>query len=129
MADRVLLVMARRGSRYVAGALNFLGEDCLYGRNWGCIEDIPFLHFELCYHQAIDIAGARGLARVEAGAQGPHKLKRGYRPVITRSMHFLSDLRLKAAVADFLVRERAAIAHEVAAMERELPFRKRGQQG
>jgi predicted N-acyltransferase len=129
MPDRVILVMAKRGGRWVAGALNFLGADCLYGRNWGCIEDIPFLHFELCYHQAIDIAGARGLRRVEAGAQGPHKLKRGYRPVITRSMHWLADLRLRAAVADFLERERAAIAAEVQALARELPFRERGEEG
>ncbi|MFN7174428.1 MAG: GNAT family N-acetyltransferase [Thermaurantiacus tibetensis] len=123
MADRVLLVVAVRGGRRVAGALNFLGSDCLYGRHWGCIEDIPFLHFELCYHQAIDIAGHLGLARVEAGAQGPHKVKRGYRPVITRSMHHLADLRLAAAVADFLERERAAVAREAALFEAELPFR------
>ncbi|WP_448579294.1 GNAT family N-acetyltransferase [Thermaurantiacus sp.] len=124
MADRVILVMARRGGRFVAGALNFLGDDCLYGRNWGCIEDIPFLHFELCYHQAIDIACSRGLKRVEAGAQGPHKVKRGYRPVVTRSMHHLADLRLGAAVADFLERERAAVAHEARLFEDDLPFRK-----
>ncbi len=123
MADRVILVVAVKGGRRVAGALNFLGADCLYGRHWGCIEDIPFLHFELCYHQAIDIAGQRGLARVEAGAQGPHKVKRGYRPVITRSMHHLSDLRLAAAVADFLARERLAVAHERALFEADLPFR------
>ncbi|WP_448584973.1 GNAT family N-acetyltransferase [Thermaurantiacus sp.] len=123
MADRVLLVMARRGGRYVAGALNFLGSDCLYGRNWGAIEDIPFLHFELCYHQAIDIACRLKLPRVEAGAQGPHKVKRGYRPVITRSMHFLADLRLRAAVADFLERERSAVAREVQLFEADLPFR------
>jgi predicted N-acyltransferase len=123
MADRVMLVMARRSGRFVAGALNFIGEDCLYGRNWGSIEEIPFLHFELCYHQAIDIAGRLRLPRIEAGAQGPHKVKRGYRPVITRSMHFLADLRLRAAVADFLERERAAIAHEARLFEAELPFR------
>jgi hypothetical protein len=123
MADRVMLVVAKRGGRSIAGALNFVGSDCLYGRNWGAIEDIPFLHFELCYHQAIDIACRLKLARVEAGAQGPHKVKRGYRPVVTRSMHFLADLRLRAAVADFLVRERAAIAQEVRLCEADLPFR------
>ncbi len=123
MADRVLLVVAWKGGRRVAGALNFLGADCLYGRHWGTLEDIPFLHFELCYHQAIDIAGHLGLARVEAGAQGPHKVKRGYRPVITRSMHHLADLRFAAAVADFLAREREAVAREVALFEAELPFR------
>lgn len=124
MADRVMLVMAKRGGRHVAGALNFLGEDCLYGRNWGCIEQIPFLHFELCYHQAIDLACRLRLPRVEAGAQGPHKVKRGYRPVITRSMHWLADLRLAAAVADFLEREREAVAHEARLFEADLPFRK-----
>lgn len=123
MADKVMLVVAIRSGRRVAGALNFIGADCLYGRHWGCIEDIPFLHFELCYHQAIDIAGHLGLARIEAGAQGPHKVKRGYRPVVTRSMHHLADLRLAAAVAEFLARERAAVAREVALFEAELPFR------
>lgn len=123
MADKVMLVAAREGQRLVAGALNFIGEDCLYGRNWGAVAEIPFLHFELCYHQAIDIAGRLGLARVEAGAQGPHKVKRGYAPVVTRSYHFLADLRLRAAVADFLARERAAVAREVALFSAELPFR------
>ena len=123
MADRVILVVAEKGGRRIAGALNFIGADCLYGRHWGSIEDIPFLHFELCYHQAIDIAGQFGLARIEAGAQGPHKVKRGYRPVVTRSMHHLADLRLAAAVAEFLARERAAVAREVALFEAELPFR------
>ncbi len=93
MPERIVLVMARKGGRYIAGALNFVGEDCLYGRQWGCVEDVPFLHFELCYHQAIDIACARGLKRVEAGAQGAHKVARGYRPVLTRSFHDISDLR------------------------------------
>jgi predicted N-acyltransferase len=123
MAERVMLVVARRGGRLVAGALNFIGDDCLYGRNWGAIEDIPFLHFELCYHQAIEIACTLGLARVEAGAQGPHKVKRGYRPVVTRSFHWIADLRLRAAVADFLDRERAAIAREAALFAEDLPFR------
>ncbi|MFN3371846.1 MAG: GNAT family N-acetyltransferase [Sphingomonadaceae bacterium] len=131
MADRIVLVMARKGRRYVAGALNFLGDDALYGRHWGCIEDIPFLHFELCYHQAIDIACQRKLARVEAGAQGAHKLARGYRPIETRSMHFVADPRFHAAVADFLRRERPAVAAEARALESALPYRRepRGEQG
>lgn len=123
MGDRVVLVMARKGGRFVAGALNFLGEDCLYGRQWGCVEDIPFLHFELCYHQAIDIACARGLARVEAGAQGAHKVARGYRPVVTQSAHFIADLRFRAAVEDFLRRERPAVQREARALAEGLPFR------
>lgn len=123
MGDRVVLVMAKKHGRHVAGALNFLGDDCLYGRQWGCTQDIPFLHFELCYHQAIDIACQRGLARVEAGAQGAHKVARGYRPVLTRSAHFIADLRFRAAVESFLCRERPAIAHEAAALAQSLPFR------
>ena len=123
MADRVVLVMARRSGRYVAGALNFLGDDCLYGRQWGCTVEIPFLHFELCYHQAIDIACERGLARVEAGAQGAHKLARGYEPVLTRSMHFIADLRFRDAVSDYLGQERPAIAAEARSLYEALPFR------
>ncbi|MGL6043240.1 MAG: GNAT family N-acetyltransferase, partial [Sandaracinobacteroides sp.] len=123
MPDRIMLVMARRGGRYVAGALNFLGDDCLYGRQWGCTQEIPFLHFELCYHQAIDIACSRGLARVEAGAQGAHKVARGYRPVLTRSMHWIRDLRFRTAVEDYLRRERPAMASEALALAAGLPFR------
>lgn len=123
MADRVMLVMARKDGRHVAGALNFLGAECLYGRQWGCIEDIPFLHFELCYHQAIDIAGDRKLARVEAGAQGAHKVSRGYQPVLTRSMHYLPDPGFRAAVADYLERERPAVEAEARALAEALPFR------
>jgi len=124
LADRIVLVMARKGGRFVAGALNFLGRDALYGRHWGCTEDIPFLHFELCYHQAIDIACQRGLARVEAGAQGAHKLARGYRPVETVSMHYVADARFRAAVADFLARERPAVAAEAEALAAALPYRR-----
>lgn len=126
MGDAVVLVMARRGGRYVAGALNFVGDDCLYGRQWGCVEDIPFLHFELCYHQAIDIAGARGLKRVEAGAQGAHKVARGYEPVMTRSAHHVPDLRFRAAVADFLARETPAVAAEAGHLAAALPYRAGG---
>ena len=106
MAERILLVLAKRAGRYIAGAINFVGDAALYGRNWGCIEDHPFLHFELCYYQAIDYAIAHGLARVEAGAQGEHKLARGYRPVATYSAHDIADPALRRAIAEYLTRER-----------------------
>jgi predicted N-acyltransferase len=124
MADRVLLVMARRGERYVAGALNILGDDAIYGRHWGTIERLPFLHFELCYYQAIEFAVRHGYKRVEAGAQGEHKLARGYQPVLTHSAHDFADPRLGAAVAEFLRWERSAVAELVAEHEAELPFRR-----
>jgi hypothetical protein len=124
MADRILLVMARRGGRYIAGAINFIGDDALYGRNWGAIEDRPFLHFEVCYYQAIEFALARGLKRVEAGAQGEHKLARGYRPVVTYSAHEFADAGLARAVADYLRRERAAVARTIAHYQDHAPFRK-----
>jgi len=107
MADRVLLVMARRGGRWIAGALNLIGDDCLFGRNWGCVEEVPFLHFELCYYQAIDWAIERGLARVEAGAQGQHKIARGYLPKAVYSAHYIADPGLRAPVERFLAQERA----------------------
>jgi len=124
LADRVLLVMAFRGDRPVAGALNLIGADALYGRYWGTLIEAPGLHFELCYYQAIEFAIARGLARVEAGAQGEHKLSRGYRPVPTFSAHFLADPRLREAVADFLEVERRAALREIAALSDFTPFRK-----
>ena len=124
MAERILLVMAKRGGRYIAGAINFIGDDALYGRNWGGIEDRPFLHFEVCYYQAIEFALARGLKRVEAGAQGEHKLARGYRPVVTYSAHEFADARLTRAVADYLRHERAAVARTIAHYEDHAPFRK-----
>jgi predicted N-acyltransferase len=123
MAERILLVLAYRAGRPIAGALNFIGSDTLYGRNWGCIEDHPFLHFEVCYHQAIDFAIARGLAVVEAGAQGAHKLARGYMPVTTRSAHDLPDPGFRRAVADYLRRERAAVSREAAELAEASPFR------
>ena len=111
MPERVLLVMAKRDGRYIAGAINFIGDDALYGRNWGSIEDRPFLHFEVCYYQAIDFALARGLKRVEAGAQGEHKLARGYRPVVTYSAHEFADTRAwHARSSDYLEHEREAVA-------------------
>jgi predicted N-acyltransferase len=124
MADRILLVMARRAGRWIAGAINFIGADTLYGRNWGAIEHHPFLHFELCYYQAIDYAITHRLKRVEAGAQGEHKLARGYLPHTTYSAHFIADPALRRAVADYLARERLyvrAAAEELAAAA---PFRK-----
>jgi hypothetical protein len=124
MAERILLVMAKRDGRYIAGAINFIGDDALYGRNWGAIEDRPFLHFEVCYYQAIEFALARRLKRVEAGAQGEHKLARGYRPVVTYSAHEFADARLAKAVADYLRHERAAVARTIAHYEDHAPFRK-----
>ena len=124
MADDILLVMAKLNGRYVAGAINFIGEDALYGRHWGCIEDHPFLHFEVCYHQAIDFALAHKLARVEAGAQGEHKLARGYLPVTTHSAHYIAHAGLRRAVADYLDHERAAIAESGEYLSDHSPFRK-----
>jgi len=123
MADKVVLVMALRGDDIVAGALNLVGDDALYGRYWGCKEEIPFLHFEVCYHQAIDIAIERGLARVEAGAQGEHKIARGYLPQVTHSAHFIPDTNFRAGVSAFLDRERTAIAHERQILLAESPYR------
>jgi len=123
MADRIVLMMAKRNGRYIAGAINFIGGDTLFGRHWGATEHHPFLHFELCYYQAIDYAIAHKL-RVEAGAQGEHKLARGYMPVTTYSAHYIDDPALRRAIADYLKRERAYIESagtELAAMG---PFRK-----
>jgi hypothetical protein len=124
MRDRILLVMARRKGRWIAGAINFIGADTLYGRNWGAIENHPFLHFELCYYQAIEYAIAHRLRWVEAGAQGEHKLARGYLPHTTYSAHFIANPDLRRAIADYLARERVyvrAAAEELAAAA---PFRK-----
>ena len=124
MADRILLVFAVRGGQPIAGALNLIGADTLYGRYWGTLADLPHLHFEICYYQAIEAAIARGLARVEAGAQGEHKLSRGYRPVPTYSAHFIPDPGFRAAVADFLEAERRAVANEIAVLDEMTPFKK-----
>jgi predicted N-acyltransferase len=123
MADRILLVMAKREGRYIAGAINFIGATRLYGRNWGCIEDHPFLHFEVCYYQAINFAIARGLTRVEAGAQGEHKLARGYRPVITSSAHDFADPAFRRAVASYLEQERLYVAEAASELASATPFR------
>ncbi|OWQ94428.1 GNAT family N-acetyltransferase [Sphingopyxis witflariensis] len=126
MADRVILLIAYDDAeRAVAGAMHFVGADTLYGRYWGCLTDIPYLHFELCYYRAIDIAIERGLARVEAGAQGGHKLARGYGPVATWSAHFIADPGFRRAVAEFLERERAAEAQEMEWLEGHMPFRRK----
>ncbi|MBB5698171.1 GNAT family N-acetyltransferase [Sphingomonas yantingensis] len=129
MGDRVLLILAERDGMAVAGALNLIGADALYGRYWGCSEDVPFLHFELCYYQAIDAAIARGLARVEAGAQGEHKLARGYAPVATWSAHYIPDPSFRRAVADFVERERLAVEREAEYLGELTPFRKPGSPG
>lgn len=129
MGDRVLLILAERDGVAVAGALNLIGADALYGRYWGCSEDVPFLHFELCYYQAIDAAIARGLARVEAGAQGEHKLARGYAPVATWSAHYIPDPSFRRAVADFVTRERLAVEQEAEYLGELTPFRKPGSPG
>jgi predicted N-acyltransferase len=126
MRDTLLLILALRDGKPIAGALNFIGGDALYGRYWGCREDVPFLHFELCYYQAIDAAIARRLARVEAGAQGEHKLARGYVPVTTWSAHYIADPGFRSAIADFLVRERHAVEREIAFLGEMAPFKRSG---
>ena len=124
MADRVVLVMARDRGRYVGGALNLLGGDTLYGRVWGCRQQFEFLHFEACYYQAIEFAIARGLARVEAGAQGPHKLQRGYEPVPTYSAHWIRDPGFRDAIERFLAQERVEMACEMDQLRELLPYRR-----
>jgi predicted N-acyltransferase len=116
--------MARRNGRYIAGAINFIGADTLYGRHWGAIEHHPFLHFEVCYYQAVDYAITHGLAVVEAGAQGDHKIARGYVPRTTFSAHYIADAGLRRAVADYLVRERAYVEAASAELMDYAPFRK-----
>ncbi len=125
MADRVLLIMAGRDGRWIAGALNLMGADCIYGRNWGCLEDVPFLHFELCYYQAIEQAIQRRLSRVEAGAQGQHKIARGYLPTAVYSAHFIADPALRGPVARFLEEERRTVHGEMDWLAEEFsPFRR-----
>lgn len=127
MADRIALVMAFRDGEAIAGALNLIGRDALYGRQWGALEEVPFLHFELCYYQAIEFAIARGLSRVEAGAQGEHKIARGYLPSPVYSAHFIADPALREPVARYLDGERPAVEAEIAVMTEELsPFRRGG---
>lgn len=123
MAEDVLLVMVRRDGRYIAGAINFIGGDCLFGRNWGCIEHHPFLHFEVCYYQAIEFAIEHGLSRVEAGAQGEHKLARGYMPSHTYSAHWIVHDGFREAVGRYLEEERTHVAEEIDYLEQFSPFR------
>jgi predicted N-acyltransferase len=124
MGDRILLMMAKREGRWIAGAINFLGADTIYGRNWGAVEHHPFLHFELCYYQAIDYAIQHKLKRVEAGAQGEHKLARGYLPHTTYSAHFIANPGLRRAVAEYLARERAYVQAAGEELAAAAPFRK-----
>jgi predicted N-acyltransferase len=124
MRDDILLVLAEIDGQPIAGALNFIGPDALYGRYWGCLEDHAFLHFELCYHQAIDFAIAHGLSRVEAGAQGEHKLARGYEPVPIHSLHWVRDEGFLHALAGYLDQEREAMGQEIEALSEWTPFRK-----
>ena len=124
LKDDVLLILAERRGRPVAGAMNLIGRDALYGRYWGASEHIPMMHFELCYYQAIDWALAHGLSRVEAGAQGEHKIARGYRPVICHSLHWIGDDRFRAAIADYLDHEREAVGEEVEVLTALGPFRR-----
>jgi predicted N-acyltransferase len=118
-----LLFMALRNGQPIAGALNLIGADTLYGRYWGAVEEVQFLHFELCYYQAVDWAIANGLTYVQAGAQGEHKLARGYEPVITRSAHFIVDPGFRTAVERFLVEERESVRQEIEWLRRALPYR------
>jgi uncharacterized protein len=124
MRDRILLVMAKRAGRWIAGAINFIGSHTLFGRHWGAVEHHPFLHFELCYYQAIDYAIAHKMPRVEAGAQGEHKISRGYMPTTTFSAHYIADPGLRRAIADYLVRERAYVAAAGRELSALAPFRK-----
>jgi predicted N-acyltransferase len=124
MRDRILLVMAKRNGRWIAGAINFIGSDTLFGRHWGCVEQHPFLHFELCYYQAIQFAIEKKLRRVEAGAQGEHKISRGYLPTTTYSAHYIVDPGLRRAIEDFLKRERAYVAAAGEELAEAAPFRK-----
>ncbi|MEM1371969.1 MAG: GNAT family N-acetyltransferase, partial [Pseudomonadota bacterium] len=123
MADDILLMMAKRDGQYVAGAINFVGSHTLFGRHWGCLEDHPFLHFEVCYYQAIDYAIKHGLSRVEAGAQGSHKLARGYMPQTTHSAHYIAHPDFRRAVEDYLEMERREVARENEIIARHGPFR------
>jgi predicted N-acyltransferase len=124
MAERIVLMLAKRNGRYIAGAINFRGDATLFGRNWGAVEHHPFLHFELCYYRAMDYAIAHGLARVEAGAQGEHKLARGYRPVLTYSAHDIADPALRRAVAEYLAREKLYVAAAADELETAMPFKR-----
>ena len=127
LGDALVLTLAYEGVRCVAGAMHLVGGDTLYGRLWGALEDYKFLHFELCYYQAIELALAWGLAHVEAGAQGEHKLQRGYAPTLTYSAHLIRDPGLRAPVEQFLARERRQVEEEIPMLEAYLPYRSPGE--
>jgi predicted N-acyltransferase len=129
LGDKVVLMIAERNGKPIAGALNLRSQNVLYGRNWGASEDVPFLHFELCYYQAIDYAIAHGMTRVEAGAQGEHKIQRGYLPKPTYSAHWIRHPGLRRAVADFLADERVGMEQAMAAMSEDSPYKKIGEAG
>jgi uncharacterized protein len=129
LGDKIVLMIAERDRKPIAGALNLRSRDVLYGRNWGAVEDVPFLHFELCYYQAIDYAISHGLARVEAGAQGEHKIQRGYLPKPTYSAHWIRHPGLRRAVAEFLAAERLGMEDAMAAMTADSPYKKAGEPG
>ncbi len=129
MPERLLMIVAERNNQPIAAALNFIGGDTLYGRYWGCTEDVPFLHFEICYHQAIDYAIAHGLSRVEAGAQGQHKIARGYEPVPTWSAHWIPDDSFRSAISNYLEAERAQTGMEIRALRDYMPFKKDKRKG
>ena len=124
MSDQILLVLAEKDGELIAGALNFIGRDSLYGRNWGCIEHIPNLHFETCYYQAIDFAINKNLATVEAGAQGLHKVQRGYLPIYTYSAHWLANPQFSEAVSYFLRQEQAAVEEDARSIDAVSPYRR-----
>ena len=123
MAEHILLIMCKKGGRYIAGAINFIGSECLYGRNWGCSEDYPYLHFEVCYYQAIEFAIENNLKRVEAGAQGAHKLARGYMPIHTYSSHWIANNSFSEAVSSYLDQERQHVDQEIDFVEKKGPFK------
>ncbi|HFC04164.1 MAG TPA: GNAT family N-acetyltransferase, partial [Rhizobiales bacterium] len=124
MADKILLIMVSKDNRYIAGALNFIGTDTLFGRYWGALENHPGLHFETCYYRAMEFAIAKGLKTVEAGAQGPHKLARGYVPVTTYSAHHITNPDFSGAIADYLNRERSYVEEDNEILSRHAPFKK-----
>ena len=124
MRSKILLILAKKGGNYVAGALNFIGSDTLFGRYWGCIEDYPFLHFEVCYYRAIEFAIAHGLKKVEAGAQGEHKLARGYVPTETFSLHWIAEKGFSKAVQEYLISEKDAVKRDIKILSHFTPFKK-----
>ena len=124
MRSKILLILAKKEGNYIAGALNFIGSDTLFGRYWGCIEDYPFLHFEVCYYRAIEFAIAHGLKKVEAGAQGEHKLARGYVPTETFSLHWIAEKGFSKAVQEYLISEKDAVKRDIKILSHFTPFKK-----